>query len=72
MADSGSVVSLAIRTGKWAAMRELMEVAAATGGGLEGDNRSSRNRSITLLSAEQWGDAMAELGVDLPWYTRRH
>jgi len=71
MADSGSVVSLAIRTGKLAAMRELKEVAAAAGGGLEGDNRSSRNRSVTLLAVEQWNLAIQELGVDLPWHTRR-
>lgn len=68
---SAHVLSLAIRTGKLGPMRELAEVAAHRDGGLEGDNRSSRERGLTLLSAEQWAAATAELGAELPWHTRR-
>jgi MOSC domain-containing protein YiiM len=49
-----------------------------TGGGLEGDHKGLRfpNRGITVLSAEDWAAAIAELAdlagpVPLPWTTRR-
>jgi MOSC domain-containing protein YiiM len=52
-------------------MRELAEAAAEIDGGLGDDLRPSRDRGLTLLSAEQWKDVTRELGVELPWHTRR-
>lgn len=44
--------------------------------GLEGDCRGARNRKnggrqVTVLSEEQWQDACRDLGMQLPWQTRR-
>lgn len=31
----------------------------------------SKQRQVTVISAEQWEDALAELGARLTWYSRR-
>ena len=41
------------------------------GRGLEGDQRRTAHRAVTVLSLEQWKETMAELGTDLPLSTRR-
>lgn len=41
------------------------------GRGLEGDQRRTAHRAVTVLSLEQWRETMAELQVDLPLSTRR-
>src|SRR5262250_1256950 len=52
-------------------------IAAATGrisaaSGLEGDVRgSTQGRQITILFRESWEAACRDVGVNLPWLTRR-
>jgi MOSC domain-containing protein YiiM len=52
-------------------MREAREAVVVIGRGLEVENRKSGRREVTLISAESWADVCRELGVSLPWYTRR-
>jgi len=53
-------------------MREVQQALAEVDGGLEGDvPQKSPERGITFISIEQWREVMAEMGLDLPWYTRR-
>lgn len=66
-----AVLAIAIRNGERGPMLELTDVEAFTDAGLRGDNRSSLNRGISLLSAEQWQQVQRELAVTLPWHTRR-
>lgn len=67
----GAVLGLALRFQDKGKMREVTEVAGVENGGLEGDLASRPDRGVTLIASEQWKQAIAELGVDLPWYTRR-
>ena len=53
-------------------MRELPSCRLTAEEGLQGAFRSRPgNRQITVLTIEGWRQACAELGVDLPWTTRR-
>jgi MOSC domain-containing protein YiiM len=50
---------------------EVASVEATVGEGLKGDQKRSERRQVTLISLEAWKKATAELGVELPPYTRR-
>lgn len=39
--------------------------------GVEGNVRTSRRRKVTVMAAEAWAAACAELDADLPWTLRR-
>lgn len=65
------VIGLAVRTARRAAMREIESAQVDAGGGIRADIPVSRDRGLTLLAQEQWADVQRELGVELPWYTRR-
>jgi MOSC domain-containing protein YiiM len=52
-------------------MIEVNEARAIAGGCLEGDHGKSAKRGVTLLSSAQWVEAVADIGLDLPWHTRR-
>ncbi len=67
----GTIIGLAVRTSKRGPMEVRESAAAVADGGIIGDLKSSVERGITLLSARQWSEVLAELGVDLPWHTRR-
>ena len=67
----GRVLGIALRCKDKGQMREVTEVAGIENGGLEGDLASSPDRGLTLIASEQWKQATQELGVELPWYTRR-
>ena len=67
----GRVLALAVRPARSANMIEISEATVTTGGGVEGDHSKSAKRGITLLSAPQWNDVIAQLGFDLPWHSRR-
>ncbi len=67
----GRVLAIAVRTAKNGPMRELQSATARADAGIEGDLRVSTNRGITLVSAADWRQATDELGVPLPWHTRR-
>ena len=71
MDSIGNVTAIALRLGPGRPMRTVSEAVAAKNGGLEGDQRASPNRGITFISAQQWRQTMSEMGIDLPWHTRR-
>lgn len=52
-------------------MREVTQANVIAGRGIDAENRKTGRREVTLLSAERWRDACRELGVELPWHTRR-
>lgn len=52
-------------------MREACEAAVEAGRGLTTENRKTGRREVTLISVQAWRDACTELGVELPWHTRR-
>ena len=67
----GTIESIAVRSRKNGPMEELPQAEAHAGGGIEGDRPAAPDRSITLLSADQWKQVMQELDRDLPWHVRR-
>ncbi|OWY70308.1 hypothetical protein B7486_16055 [cyanobacterium TDX16] len=67
----GAVLGIALRYQDKGKMREVTEVSGVENGGLEGDLASRPDRGVTLIASRQWKQAIKELGVDLPWYTRR-
>ena len=51
---------------------ETIDSAAITEeDGVEGNVRKSRRRRVTVIAAEAWAAACAELDADLPWTLRR-
>ncbi len=51
---------------------EIIETAAISEeDGVEGNVRKSRRRRVTVIAAEDWAAACAELDADLPWTLRR-
>lgn len=70
MISAGVIISVALRDGP-GRMREVTEAHADVGGGLRGDHRTSPDRGVTLLALPQWLQVTRELGVELPWHTRR-
>lgn len=73
MADQlvGRISGIALRGRDRGPMHEVSEVRAHPNGGLENDVKSSLERGLTLLAARQWEQVVSELGVELPWHTRR-
>ena len=71
MSTVGTLRAIAVRTASRAPMQERQRVTVTIEQGIVEDYRGSGLRQVTLLSAQQWQDVMAELGVDLPWHTRR-
>jgi MOSC domain-containing protein YiiM len=55
-----------------APMEELPRAAVSVEAGIDGDARGRKlDRQITVLFREGWEDACKDLGVSLPWITRR-
>jgi MOSC domain-containing protein YiiM len=52
-------------------MQERQQVTVTVEQGIVEDYRGSGLRQVTFLSAPQWHEVLQDLGVDLPWYTRR-
>lgn len=67
----GKVLAIAIRSVHLRAMIEVAEAWACRDDCLKGDHGSTRRRGLTLLASSQWQQVTRELGVDLPWHTRR-
>jgi MOSC domain-containing protein YiiM len=68
----GRLLGIAYRDASRQPMRELRSGYLSRAGGVEGDFRGRRGpRQVTVLCAERWRAACAELGVELPWTTRR-
>jgi MOSC domain-containing protein YiiM len=69
--NDSRVVAIALRPARKVPMQEVSAVQAAADGGLDGDHPASPDRGITLLAKAQWDSVVRELGVNLPWHTRR-
>lgn len=69
--STGTVEGIAYRPVDGSPMQPLDECEVLAGRGLALENRQAGKREITLLSAERWGDACRELGVEVPWTLRR-
>ncbi|MCH7814142.1 MAG: MOSC domain-containing protein [Planctomycetes bacterium] len=67
----GKVAAIAWRPTDGDAMQEIGRCRVRADTGLDTENRKPGKRSLTLLSKEQWAAVCAELGAELPWYTRR-
>lgn len=69
--EKATILAIAVRSVRRGPMKLLDEATAIENGGLAEDIRVSKRRGITLLDRRAWETATAELGVELPWYTRR-
>jgi len=67
----GTLLGIAIREASRAPVKEQQQVEVAMRHGIVQDYYGTGQRHVTLLDLGQWQEALAELGVDLPWYTRR-
>lgn len=67
----GPVSRIALKTAVGGPMREVNEAAAEVDRGLVGSVRPSPRRGITFIATGAWRRATGEIGVELPWHTRR-
>ncbi len=65
------VAAIAVRTAVDGPMQEIERAVATVDGGVDGDLDCAPDRGITFISSQQWQDVVRELGVELPWHTRR-
>ncbi len=77
MGKIATVVGIAIKRESRASMEVFQSRYISLQNGLEDDHKGRRTlintgrRQITVISLEQWDEVCAELGIDLPWHTRR-
>jgi MOSC domain-containing protein YiiM len=72
MPETGRVEELLLWPTKGCPRPAVVPTAEAVPGtGLEGDQKRGRTRQVTLLAAESWEAATAELGVAAPPSSRR-
>ena len=71
MGTLGTLQGMAIREASRAPMKEQQQVEVSTTHGIAQDYRGTGLRQVTLLDVGQWQAVLDELGIDLPWYTRR-
>lgn len=70
--SSGVVKAIAIRPQRRAPMELQNETFADKASGLSGDaNRKPGRSQVTIVSAEKWAEACADLGAAPPWTYRR-
>lgn len=67
---SAIVSGLAIKKSHGQPLMEVVSVQVASGG-IQGNVRQGTRRRITLLSQEQWEEAVKDLDPNLPWTLRR-
>ena len=67
----GRVLAIALRSARRGPMREVDRADARLGAGLGGDVLAAAERGITFLAKGQWAQVTSQLGVELPWHTRR-
>lgn len=69
------IVGIALKESKQSLMEIVSSIDVTVENGLQGDFRgkggTNRSRQVTVLSLRQWEQACSELGVSLPWHTRR-
>ena len=71
MYTPGIVKGIAVRDMSRAPMKEQQHVEVTLQDGIVQDYRGFGLRQVTFLDVGQWQEVLDELGVDLPWYTRR-
>jgi MOSC domain-containing protein YiiM len=71
MHTPGIVKGIAVRDASRAPMKEQQHVEVTLQQGIVQDYRGTGLRQVTFLDVGQWQEVLDELGVDLPWYTRR-
>lgn len=68
----GTLIGIARKARPRAPMQEIAHAAVTVERGVEGDARGVQKvRQVTVLFAEDWHAACAELFADIPWTTRR-
>ena len=69
---TGKLVGIAKAKELRVPLEEMQTARVSVDAGIEGDARGSKpDRQVTVLFRESWQDACRELGVTLPWTTRR-
>lgn len=69
---TGKLVGIAKAAQLRMPLEEMRSAHVSVDAGIEGDMRGrKRDRQITVLFRESWDDACRDLGVSLPWTTRR-
>ena len=71
MSDQATLQGIAVRGASRAPMREVQEASVTVTDGIVEDYRGTGLRQVTFIDAGQWRQVAGELGVDLPWHTRR-
>lgn len=68
---TGKILAIYIYPERGGLPLQVPEVQAVEGIGLQGDQRRTPKRAVTLLSREAWQQAMVQLDDDLPASARR-
>ncbi len=69
---AGRLIGIARAPAIGAPLEELRHASVSLERGIEGDARGAKpRRQVTILFREGWEEACNELGVTLPWVTRR-
>lgn len=69
---TGRLIGIARAAELRSPLEELPAVSVSVEAGIAGDARGRKpGRQVTVLFRESWDDACRELGVHLPWVTRR-
>ena len=71
MSDQATLQGIAVRGASRAPMREVQEASVTVTDGIVEDYRGTGLRQVTFIDAGQWRQVVGELGVELPWHTRR-
>jgi len=67
----GTVLALALRPEKGAAMALTEGISMTPENGVRGDHGTSQRRQVTLLDEAAWQIACSEVGTELDWTVRR-
>lgn len=67
-----TLLGIALKTAKYAPMQTYQQRKLSPEHGLQGDHRGKPSkRQVTLMSLQDWHAACSDIGVELPWLTRR-
>ena len=75
--ETGRIIGIARHDRPRGAIETVSRVRVTEGEGVHGDLRGALRpgktgkRQITLIEAESWAAALADLKIDLPWHVRR-
>jgi MOSC domain-containing protein YiiM len=68
----GRLAGIARHAERRGPIETLTSVRLTPEAGVEGDRNGPKNkRQVTLIEANDWAAAIAEVGADLPWWARR-